>query len=93
MAKTARKMITQSELKDVLTKRLKLQNPLFRLEKTGQKQSGSIVSDTFESWDDAERQKRIWSALDGEYGSDSVMLVGTLLAYTSAEWNIQLDGD
>ena len=91
MAKTARKMITQNELKDVLTKRLKLQNPMFRLERAGRKQSGSIVSETFEGWNDAERQKKIWSALDGEYGSDSVMLVGTLLAYTLAEWNVQLD--
>jgi hypothetical protein len=39
---------------------------------------------------DSERQRRIWEALDAEFGPESMDLVGTLLAYTDAEWDVDL---
>ncbi len=83
--------LTQKELKDVLTRGLKLKDPLFRLETHGTKISGSIVSDTFTVWDDARRQREIWDTLEKEYGSDSTARVGVLFAYTTTEWNVVLD--
>ena len=83
--------ITQKELKDVLTQRLKLKDPLFQLESHGAKISGSIVSDTFAAWDDARRQKEIWDTLGKEYGPESTAFIGVLLAYTTTEWNVVLD--
>ena len=83
--------ITQEELKNVLTAGLKLKEPVFKLEHHGTKVSGSIVSDTFAGWDDARRQHEIWNTLKKEYNSDSVALIGVLLAYTTTEWNVVLD--
>jgi acid stress-induced BolA-like protein IbaG/YrbA len=88
MAKAA---LTKKQLEAALKKRLRLAAPNFCLEKLpGGRFSGSIVSDTFQGVGNLERQKRIWDALDAEYGADSVTLVGTLLAYTRAEWNTKL---
>jgi acid stress-induced BolA-like protein IbaG/YrbA len=88
MAKTSK-----AKLQQVLTKRLRLEEPEFHLEKlSGGKLSGNIVSDTFEEMDDLERQREIWDALEAEFGDDASALVGTLLAYTKAEWNIPLSG-
>ncbi|HEY3242845.1 MAG TPA: hypothetical protein VGM03_05785 [Phycisphaerae bacterium] len=83
--------LTKEELKAVLTNRLRLSSPRFRLEKlSGGKLSGSVVSDFFKGMNDSERQRRIWEALDAEFGPESMDLVGTLLAYTDAEWDVDL---
>lgn len=87
MAKTE---ISQKKLKDELNARLQLKTPEFHLETCGGKLSGSLVSDTFLGLDDHERQLRIWNALNDAFGSQSVKFVGTLLAYTRAEWNVTL---
>ena len=85
------KTMTQKQLKDCLTKRLRLVAPSFHLETLPDKKlSGSIVSDTFKRHSDVERQKLIWDALDAEFGRESDSLVGTLLAYSQAEWNVDL---
>jgi len=42
---------------------------------------------------DLERQRRIWEALDLEFGEDARERVGTLLAHTKAEWHVPLEGD
>jgi len=88
MAKTK---ITQTELKQVLTDRLELASPGFHLENHGGKISGSIVSETFAGWDSLTRQNQVWDALEQEYGGEATMYVGTLLLYSPAEWNVQLD--
>ena len=83
-----------TKLKTVLTKRLRLRDPEFHLERlSGGKLSGNIVSDTFRGVDDVERQRRIWDALDEEFGDGSREVVGTLLAYTKGEWHVPLEGD
>lgn len=83
--------MTEDELKAVLTRKLSLLSPIFELERLpSSKLSGSIISDTFTGLPNSERQKRIWDALDAEYGSGSTDVVGTLLAYTQAEWNVDL---
>jgi acid stress-induced BolA-like protein IbaG/YrbA len=88
MAKTA---IAKSRLETSLTKRLKLQAPIFHLEALpDRKWSGSVVSDSFRGVANVDRQRRIWDALDAEFGPKSVAFVGTLLAYTQAEWNVDL---
>ena len=78
-------------LQDVLTRRLNLQSPRFVLEPAGAKESGSIISPSFRSMRDSERQRRIWDALNDEYGAESVHRVGTLLAFTPEEWDIDAD--
>lgn len=82
--------ITQAQLRSVLARRLKLKKPVFYLETHGAKISGSIVSDTFDPWDDARRQQEIWDALNEEYGSASVTFVGVMFAYTNTEWDVVL---
>lgn len=82
--------ITQTALKAVLKRELKLKEPVFHFEKHGAKISGSIVSDTFDTWDSARRQREIWDVLDQEYGPDAVGYVGVLFAYTTIEWNAAL---
>jgi acid stress-induced BolA-like protein IbaG/YrbA len=78
---------SKKKLQEVLTARLHLQDPRFVLEKAGTKWCGSIISATFMSKKDQERQKLIWDALDAEFGSQSVHWVGTLLAYTLEEFD------
>ena len=76
-----------------MTDRLRLRDAEFHLERLGGKLSGSIVSDTFRGVDSLARQNRIWDALEREFGDDSRDVVGTLLAYTKAEWYVPLEGD
>jgi acid stress-induced BolA-like protein IbaG/YrbA len=84
----ARAKLTQQRLKEVLTARLGLTSPRFMLETLpGGKVSGSVVSDSFAGMKDTERQRRIWAALDAEFGPQSTNLVGTLLAYADREWD------
>lgn len=84
---------TVAEIELTLTQRLKLTTPRFVLEPAGTKVSGSIVSPTFRGMPDSERQRRIWDALDEEYGPDSVQRVGSLLAFTPDEWNLGEETD
>ena len=83
--------MSHDKLKEILTRRLKLKDPHFRLEGRG-RVSGSVVSATFTGKGDSERQKMIWDALDKEFGSSSVKDVGMLLAYTPDEWELPLEG-
>ncbi|HUO08646.1 MAG TPA: hypothetical protein VM008_10130 [Phycisphaerae bacterium] len=81
------------EIQSALTKRLKLEAPRFALESAGSKVSGSIISDSFKGMADSERQRRIWDALDEEYGAESVHRAGTFLAFTPDEWDLSEDSD
>jgi acid stress-induced BolA-like protein IbaG/YrbA len=80
--------LTKEKLEQVLTNRLLLESPVFLLEKAGGRLVGDVISPTFKAKRDHERQKLIWDALDAELGAESVRLVGMLLAYTPAEWNL-----
>ncbi|NLX14767.1 MAG: hypothetical protein GXY44_14110 [Phycisphaerales bacterium] len=83
--------ITENKLKGVLTKRLKLKSPSFCFEKLPDgKISGSVISDTFQKMRDSDRQRKIWDALEEEYAEECTDHVGTLLAYTQSEWNVDL---
>lgn len=85
---------TKKKLEEVLTERLGLVEPEFHLEKLPDgKLSGSVVSDTFRGVDHIGRQRKIWDALEDEFGTESRHVVGTLLAYTKAEWEVPLEGD
>ena len=80
----------KTELEALLTTKLGLKAPVFRLQKVGTKWSGLMISDTFKGKADNVRQKMIWDALDAQLGPESVHQVGMLLAYTPEEWNVDL---
>jgi hypothetical protein len=79
------------DLQEILTRRLRLVNPRFRLERFGHKLGGSVISRTFKGKGDSDRMDMIWDALEDEFGLDAVRKVGTLLAYTDDEWDIDLE--
>lgn len=83
--------MSHAKLKEILTRRLRLKRPQFRLEGKD-RISGSVISSTFAGSGDSQRQKMIWDALDEELGAASVREVGMLLAYTPDEWNLPLEG-
>jgi acid stress-induced BolA-like protein IbaG/YrbA len=83
--------MSHDKLKEILIRRLKLEDPYFRLEGRG-RVSGSVVSATFAGKGDSQRQRMIWDALDKELGPASVKEVGMLLAYTPEEWDLPLEG-
>ncbi|MCX7045474.1 MAG: hypothetical protein NTX50_08335 [Candidatus Sumerlaeota bacterium] len=83
--------LSKHQLEDTLTRQLNLNEAKFELERVGQKWSGNIISSTFSGLKDLKRQQMIWDALDAEFGPESVHLVGTLLAYTPDEWNVDLE--
>jgi acid stress-induced BolA-like protein IbaG/YrbA len=83
--------LTKKKLEEILTSRLQLADPDFRLEKAGDRLVGNVISETFKGKRDRERQKLVWDALESEFGEDSVRLVGLLLAYTPDEWNLGSD--
>jgi acid stress-induced BolA-like protein IbaG/YrbA len=80
----------KEQIENLLADRLKLKSPRFKLQKVGSKVSGHLVSDTFRDKTDSERQRMIWDALDAGLGAESVHQVGTLLAYTNDEWDVDL---
>ena len=82
-----------SEIESALTRRLNLQAPRFALESAGAKVSGSVISNSFRGLSDSERQRRIWDALQAEYGPESVRRAGTFLAFTPDEWDLSEDSD
>ncbi len=71
-----------------LTRRLDLEAPRFALEPFGKKVSGSIISASFRGMTDSKRQRRIWDALEAEYGAEAVHRAGTFLAFTPDEWDL-----
>ena len=83
--------LSKRQLEDALTKQLNLNAAEFVLEKVGKKWSGNIISSTFSGRKDLKRQQMIWDALDAEFGAESVHWVGTLLAYTPDEWDVNLE--
>ena len=83
--------ITKRKLRDILATELKLEQPGFELEQLpGGRISGSVISDSFDGMKDSDRQKQIWDALEKALGEEAIRLVGTILAYTGAEWNVEL---
>lgn len=84
--------LSQSRLKKILIARLHLADPTFQLEMIGGKICGAIVSSTFRGKSDFDRQSMMWDAVESEAGSATARRVGTLLAYTPEEWNIDLEG-
>jgi acid stress-induced BolA-like protein IbaG/YrbA len=82
-----------NEVQSVPTHRLRSESPRFALEPAGTKVSGSIISPTFRGMRDSERQRRVWDALNAEYGPQSVHRVGTLLAFTPDEWDLEVDSE
>ena len=79
--------MSEDQVKQLLTRRLGLDHPTFRLELIGAKVAGSVVSATFQGKSSPERQRLIWDALDAELGPESVHQVGTILSYTPQEWD------
>lgn len=82
--------MSKVKLQQLLTQRLRLRDPIFKLETIGSKLAGSVVSETFKGKSARQRREMIWDALDAEFGADSVREVGTLPTYTPEEWNVDL---
>lgn len=80
----------KEEVEQVLAGTLKLRSPRFKLQKIGSKVSGHVISDTFRGKADSSRQQMIWDALEAAFGPEAPQRVGTLLAYTNDEWDIDL---
>jgi acid stress-induced BolA-like protein IbaG/YrbA len=85
--------MSKVKLQQLLSNRLQLNNPMFKLEKIGSKLAGSVISDTFKGKSARQRVRMIWDALDAELGPRAVYEVGTLLTYTPEEWNIDLPAE
>jgi len=82
--------MSKVKLQALLTEQLALEDPLFKLEKIGNKWAGSVISRSFRGKSDRQRQKMMRDVVDAELGADSVQKVGTLLAYTPEEWDPDL---
>jgi len=82
--------MSKVKLQQILTERLGLAHPTFRLEKIGAKLAGSVISETFKGKSERKRLHMLWDALDAELGAGAVQQVGTLLLYTPDEWNVDL---
>jgi len=85
--------MSKVKLQQMLSRNLELKGAEFKLEKIGSKLAGSIISETFRGISDRRRQKMIWDALDAELGEASIRKVGTLLAFTPEEWNMNLPAE
>jgi acid stress-induced BolA-like protein IbaG/YrbA len=82
--------MSKVKLQQLLSSRLALRGPVFRLERIGQKLAGSVVSETFRNKDASQRQKMVWDAIEAELGGEAPLEVGTLLLYSPEEWDIDL---
>jgi acid stress-induced BolA-like protein IbaG/YrbA len=80
--------VTKAKLQEILTRRLHLSAPEFRLKAYGARINGHIISDSFKGKRDLKRQQLIWDALEDELGTEVAQKsVGMLLAYTPYEWD------
>lgn len=88
-----RSRIPQTKLRQVLQSKLQLGAPCeFQLEVLPNgKLSGNVISDRFKGMTDLARQRAIWKALNDEFHALAVHYVGSLLAYTWDEWNVELE--
>ena len=85
--------MTKPRLEAILRKRLSLRSPRFELRKWDRKMvSGSVISETFRGKGDHQRQRMLRDAVEAELGDAANELVGTLLAYTPEEWDVDLVG-
>src|SRR5882757_3584184 len=80
--------LTKQKLVKILTDRLRLIDPEFRLEKSGSRYFGNVISKSFMGKQDHQRQLMMWNAIRDELGPDFLKHVGMFLAYTPAEWNL-----
>jgi acid stress-induced BolA-like protein IbaG/YrbA len=87
----ARINLTKEKLEKVLTKKLGLKSPEFRLEREGDRFFGDVISPSFKRKPDHKRQEMIRDALESGLGKESARLVGMLLAFTPDEWNLSDD--
>lgn len=85
--------LTKAQLEGALTRRLKLKNPEFRLERIESKLAGSVIDDGFVGMGDFERQRLIWNAIEHEFNAEIAQQIGTLLAFTVEEWHTPLEGN
>lgn len=85
--------LSKTRLQEILTRRLRLKAPGFRLEWSGAWWIGSIISETFRGKGDLQRVRMIRRALEAELGTAADRAVGMLLAYTPDEWDIDLEFD
>src|SRR5437762_1385475 len=83
--------LTKSKLRAILSRRLRLADPKFIIEKAGGRLVGDIISPSFAGKRDRERQELIWGALEAELGPDAGKRVGMFLAYTPDEWSLGED--
>jgi hypothetical protein len=81
--------MTPKQVERVLTTRLSLKEPEFRLVRQGPFVNGSIISRTFHRMVDRERLDMIWKALEAEWGAKAKGIVGMILAYSPLEWNAE----
>ena len=80
--------LTKQRLTKILTDRLRLVDPEFHLEKSGDRYIGNVISESFKGKQDNVRQRMIWKVLEDELGPNFLRQVGLFLAYTPAEWNL-----
>jgi len=80
----------RQQLESLLTTRLKLKSPRFKIQKVDNRLCGHVISDSFKGMGDHKRQQLILDALEDELGPDLARQVGMLLAYTNDEWNVEL---
>lgn len=85
--------LSKTRLQDALTKRLGLKGPQFVLRSYGGMLCGSVISESFSRKGDLQRVRMIRGALAAELGPEGERAVGTLLAYTPEEWDIDLGPD
>lgn len=80
--------LTQSHLKDVLTRELKLERPEFHLLSGHGRVSGWVVDSRFRGKDSGRRQRMIREALERALAPRVVEAVGIVLALTPDEWEL-----
>ncbi len=85
--------LSKTMLQDVLTRRLRLRAPRFSLRNYAGMLCGSIISESFRRKDSLQRVRMIRNALEAELGVEGERAVGTLLAYTPEEWDVDLEFD
>jgi acid stress-induced BolA-like protein IbaG/YrbA len=83
--------LSKKRLVEILNRRLGLKDPVYLLEKAGQRWVGDIISPSFKGRGDFARQTMIHDALEAELDVKVPTVIGMLLCYTPDEWNLGSD--
>ena len=83
--------LTKRRLEQILTEELGLRDVYCELDASGGRIGGHLVSSSFRRMHHQSRHRRIYDALEAEFGPGAEDLIGMIFTYTPEDWQCYKD--